>query len=142
MTRDEALATFCAVFPEHGLDAAIDALLVPSKPPEYNEIIRAVSFDFNIAPDQLKQNYQSRTLKDAVHIIMWLLWSANVSYPQIGRLLHGRHHTTCMHGVRRVNTTPHLLERAGYILSVCKSSHSPPKDDPPCPNTERSIPTT
>ena len=129
MTHDEALATFCAVFSEHGLDAAIDALLVPSKPPEYDEIIRAVCFDFAIAPEKLMQNYQSRELKDAVHITMWLLWATGTSYPQIGKLLYNRHHTTCLHGVRRVKTDQRLLQRAGYILSVCKSAPTTPKPE-------------
>lgn len=61
----------------------------------------------------------------ARHIAMYLLRNLTpLSYPQIGRLLGGRHHTTVMHGVRCVAAAPRRyqpwLDQVADSLSVPK----------------------
>jgi chromosomal replication initiation ATPase DnaA len=48
---------------------------------------------------------------------MWVARDATgASYPSIGEAMGGMHHTSVLHGVRRVEATPRLLAQARDIL--------------------------
>lgn len=122
MTHDEAVATFCAVFKASGLDDAVDAVactpaLVASDTC-FTTIVNVVCASYGIAQDQLFS--KSRVHADARHVVMWLVGETRVSLPKNGKVLRGMHHTSCLHGIRRVQKTEHLLARAGQLLATCK----------------------
>ncbi len=124
MNHDQNLATFCAVFQEHGLDAAIDAI---SLAPEFNAreqadtLIEAACFDYGITKKDLYRG--DRLLSEARHVVMWLLWATGMSYPGVGTALNGMNHASVIHGVKHVQKSHHLLHRAGCILARAKSEY-------------------
>lgn len=55
-------------------------------------------------------------LVDARHVAAWLLRQLGLSYPDIGANLGGKHHTTSMEAVRRVDSA--LRSESGWIPDV------------------------
>lgn len=132
MNHDQSIATFCAVFAAHGLDAAVDAV---AHAPEFKFddssfeiIVDAVCESYETTRDRLFS--RERKLADARHVAMWLVGQAGASLPRSGQILHGFHHTTCLHAVKRVWRTPNLLERAGILLAACKRTMAQPTISP------------
>ena len=125
MNHDQNLATFCAVFQEHGLDAAIDAI---SLAPEFNAreqadtLIEAACLDYGVTRKELYRG--DRALCEARHVVMWLLWATGMSYPGVGSALNGMNHASVIHGVKHVQKSHHLLCRAGGILARVKSEYA------------------
>lgn len=66
-----------------------------------DEVLRQVAEKHGIEPVRLKVASQKRALAHARGEAAWLLLHrTKLSYPQIGRLLGGRHHATVMSMVR------------------------------------------
>jgi chromosomal replication initiator protein len=119
MASSEQLETFTYVYREHGLDAAIDSVSHRQPPaPACSPFLRRVCEALEVTPQQLLHGGRCKSLANARHIAMWVCREATgASYPEIGKALGGMHHTSVMHGVRRVESTPRLLEQARAILA-------------------------
>ena len=117
MASTEQLETFAHVLRERGLDAAIDAVSHRRPPAQAcSPFLRRVCEILDVTPQQLIHGGRSKSLSDARHIAMWVCRQAiGVSYPDIGKALGGMDHSSVIHGVRRVEKTPRLLERAQAI---------------------------
>ncbi|RLC74937.1 MAG: chromosomal replication initiator protein DnaA, partial [Chloroflexi bacterium] len=77
--------------------------LLQQTTPSPEEIIRAVAEFYNLSPDELKSNHRSKTIALARQMAMYLLREeGNLSFPQIGKLLGGRNHTTVLHGCEKI----------------------------------------
>ena len=59
---------------------------------------------------------RSATIAGPRQIFMWFMYrNTPKSLPAIGRVLGGRDHSTILHGVRKINSDPFLLEKARAI---------------------------
>ena len=59
---------------------------------------------------------RTRKIARPRQILMWILYrNTGKSLPAIGRTLGGRDHSTILHGVRKVNSTPAFLDHAKTI---------------------------
>lgn len=70
---------------------------------------------FGVDPDDVLAGSRTRENVNARHITMWLLKDAGRGYSEIAREL-GCDHTTVMNAVRRVSSTPALLDAARAVL--------------------------
>jgi len=67
-------------------------------------IIRQVAERFNLSPAQLKQRTNLRRITHPRQIAMYLAKElTGASLPEIGRAFGGKHHTTVLHGVQRID---------------------------------------
>jgi len=67
------------------------------------EILRAVVSYFHVSQEELESKGRSRSQVVPRQVAMYLLRTeTNLSFPQIGRLLGGRDHTTVMHGYEKI----------------------------------------
>jgi len=120
--RAEIQATFFFVADAHGLEAAIDAvaragaeayLEVRSHvPPE----VRVMANRVGVSVEILRRG--DRASATERHLILWALRQLGYSYPAAARAVGLTNHTSAIHGVRRVERTPELLERARRMLAV------------------------
>jgi chromosomal replication initiation ATPase DnaA len=117
-THSQAMAKFCSTYASHGLDAAVAAIAMARKPPAraISPWVRAACEHYHLTPAQLLQGGRVKYLADARAVTMWLLRYSGASYPAAGEALGGRHHTTVMVGVKKVDAKPELLEQAMRIL--------------------------
>ncbi len=68
-------------------------------------IIRMVSEKFNLQPSQLKMKSNERKIAYPRQIAMYLTKDlTNASLPEIGRAFGGKHHTTVLHSVQKIET--------------------------------------
>src|SRR5690606_38723466 len=75
---------------------------IERRPWRVNEIIRAVSKASGIPVRDITGPLRAKELVYARQAVMWIARQQGCwSYPQIGRLLGNRDHTTVMHGVNR-----------------------------------------
>jgi chromosomal replication initiation ATPase DnaA len=74
--------------------------LDPSIAPE--TILFEVSVRFGVSPSQLLSKDRHKSIARARHVAAWLMRQTGLSFPEIGRALGGRDHTTAMNSVRRV----------------------------------------
>jgi chromosomal replication initiator protein len=66
-------------------------------------IIKAVGERFNLQPSQLKQKSNARTIAYPRQIAMYLIKELlHASLPEIGRVFGGKHHTTVLHSVNKI----------------------------------------
>jgi len=90
-----------------------------------DSILRAVAEKFNMQPQQLKQKSNSRQIAYPRQIAMYLMKDlTQASLPEIGRVFGGKHHTTVLHSVQkieRVRQTDTDLNR--LIHSLIDSVH-------------------
>lgn len=88
--------------------------------PRADAILRAVSLRFDVPVDDIKGRGRSKTVSLARLAAYWLLKHRGLSYPEIGRVLGNRDHTTAMSGVRRVEelraVNPTLAARLDSLL--------------------------
>jgi chromosomal replication initiator protein len=67
-------------------------------------IIRAVAAKHNLQPGQLKQKSNRREIARPRQVAMYLTKElTQASLPEIGRAFGGKHHTTVLHSVRRID---------------------------------------
>jgi len=66
-------------------------------------IIKAVGERFNLMPSQLKQKSNARNIAYPRQIAMYLIKELlHASLPEIGRVFGGKHHTTVLHSVNKI----------------------------------------
>jgi len=80
----------------------VENLMLNPPPPTMREIAAMVAERYGLTMDDLKSPSQERRISWPRQEAMALIRkNTRQSYPQIGRFLGGRDHTTVMHGVRR-----------------------------------------
>jgi len=68
-----------------------------------DSILRAVADKFNMQPQQLKQKSNTRQIAYPRQIAMYLMKDlTQASLPEIGRVFGGKHHTTVLHSVQKI----------------------------------------
>jgi len=66
-------------------------------------IIRAVAAKFNVPPSQIKLKSNRRDVARPRQIAMYLTKElTQASLPEIGRAFGGKHHTTVLHSIHRI----------------------------------------
>jgi chromosomal replication initiator protein len=66
-------------------------------------IVKAVAARFNLQPAQLKQKTNRKDIAEPRQIAMYLAKElTQASLPEIGRAFGGKHHTTVLHSVRKI----------------------------------------
>jgi chromosomal replication initiator protein len=68
-----------------------------------DSILRAVAEKYNLQPQQLKQKSNARVITYPRQIAMYLMKDlTQASLPEIGRVFGGKHHTTVLHSVQKI----------------------------------------
>jgi len=68
-----------------------------------DSILRAVAEKFNMQPQQLKQKSNARQIAYPRQVAMYLMKDlTQASLPEIGRVFGGKHHTTVLHSVQKI----------------------------------------
>ena len=66
-------------------------------------VLRAVADHFSLTPAQIKQKSNSRQIAYPRQIAMYLIKElTHASLPEIGRMFAGKHHTTVLHSVQKI----------------------------------------
>jgi len=66
-------------------------------------VLRAVADHFSLTPAQIKQKSNSRQIAYPRQVAMYLIKDlTHASLPEIGRLFAGKHHTTVLHSVQKI----------------------------------------
>ncbi len=66
-------------------------------------IIKAVADKFSLLPSQIKQKTNERKIAYPRQIAMYLIKDlTSASLPEIGRAFGGKHHTTVLHSVQKI----------------------------------------
>jgi chromosomal replication initiator protein len=105
---------------------ALKHLISPSeKRVTMDIVLRAVAERFNVQPAQLKVKSNTRTIAYPRQIAMYLIKElTHASLPEIGRLFAGKHHTTVLHSVQKIQKLrQHDPDLNRLILSVIDSIH-------------------
>jgi chromosomal replication initiator protein len=67
-------------------------------------ILRAVGERFNLQPSQIKQKTNARNIAYPRQIAMYLIKElTQASLPEIGRAFAGKHHTTVLHSIQKID---------------------------------------
>ena len=85
------------------------------------QVIDAVAFDTKLTPAMLISQARYRQIARPRQVAMLLMrrLCPHLSFPEIGRRLGGRDHTTILHGVRKIYALlPHDAELADQINRV------------------------
>jgi chromosomal replication initiation ATPase DnaA len=124
--RAEIQATFFFVAEEHGLHAAIDAVaragadaaksIRGSRQDVATPIVRRIAAYLDLSAEQLRNGRRCSSTER--HLAVWALRQLGYSYPAAARAVGLANHTSAIHGVRRVQSTPELLDRAQRMLAV------------------------
>ncbi|MBI1895491.1 MAG: chromosomal replication initiator protein DnaA [Acidobacteria bacterium] len=68
-----------------------------------DSIMRAVAEKFSLQPSQLKQKSNTRQIAYPRQVAMYLIKElTHASFPEIGRFFAGKHHTTVLHSVQKI----------------------------------------
>jgi len=112
------LAAFASLTREPlGLDLArraIEEYVATSRPPEAAEIERLVGNHFGVTREALHSSSRDRTVTHARAVAMYLIRKhTRMSFPEIGRFMGNKQHSTVLMAVRRVQE---LLDRDGAVV--------------------------
>ncbi len=90
-----------------------------------DSILRAVAERFNLQPMQLKQKSNTRQIAYPRQIAMYLIKDlTQASLPEIGRVFGGKHHTTILHSVQKIDRLRHIDTDLNRLLhSLIDSIH-------------------
>ncbi len=90
-----------------------------------DQVMRAVAERFGLQPSQLKQKSNSRQIAYPRQIAMFLIKElTQASLPEIGRMFGGKHHTTVLHSVQKIEKLRHKdAELNRMIHNVTDSIH-------------------
>ena len=90
-----------------------------------DSILRAVAEKFNMQPQQQKQKSNSRQIAYPRQIAMYLMKDlTQASLPEIGRVFGGKHHTTVLHSVQKIDRLRHTdTDLNRLIHSLIDSVH-------------------
>jgi chromosomal replication initiator protein len=68
-----------------------------------DSVLRAVAEHFQLQPAQIKQKSNTRQIAYPRQIAMYLIKDlTQSSLPEIGRMFGGKHHTTVLHSVQKI----------------------------------------
>ena len=82
-----------------------------------DSIIRAVADKFNLQPVQLKQKTNAQEIAYPRQIAMYLIKElTSASLPEIGRAFGGKHHTTVLHSVNKIEQLRHRNQDLNNLL--------------------------
>lgn len=99
-----------------GLDLArpaVEEYVGPSRAPEAAECEQAVAAHFGLTREALHSNSRDRTVAQARTLAMYLVRKhTDMSYPEIGRLMGKKRHSTVLMAVRRMQE---LLDHEGAV---------------------------
>ncbi len=80
-------------------------------------IIRAVAEKFALQPSQLKQKTNERKIAYPRQIAMYLAKELTpASLPEIGRTFNGKHHTTVLHSIQKIDRLRHQDQDLNSLL--------------------------
>lgn len=93
-----------------------------ARPRRLADVLAVVADRFAVSPDELTGPSRVARIASARHVAAWLLRDSGYSYPEIGRALGGRDHTTAMASVRRVDEervgSPEVRAALGWMTEV------------------------
>ena len=90
------------------LDAEIEFELANQQRLEADQVLAAVATAYVVDDvEQLRARTRNARMSEARHVVFWILHQRCWSTPAIGELMH-RDHTSVLHGVRRVESSPEL----------------------------------
>jgi chromosomal replication initiator protein len=77
---------------------------VPEKRISMDAIIRKVAEHFNLSPGQIKLKSNTKQIAYPRQVAMYLIKQlTSASLPEIGRVFGGKHHTTVLHSVQKID---------------------------------------
>jgi len=90
-----------------------------------DSIIRTVADKFNLQPGQLKQKTNAQDIAYPRQIAMYLIKELTpASLPEIGRAFGGKHHTTVLHSIHKIEELRHKNQELNTLLhSISDSFH-------------------
>jgi chromosomal replication initiator protein len=90
-----------------------------------DSVLRAVAEKFQLQPTQIKQKTNAQNIAYPRQIAMYLIKElTNSSLPEIGRMFGGKHHTTVLHSVQKIDKLRQKdLDLNRLIHSVIDSIH-------------------
>jgi chromosomal replication initiator protein len=72
-------------------------------------VLRAVAEKFSMQPSQIKQKSNSRQIAYPRQVAMYLVKELTAaSLPEIGRAFGGKHHTTVLHSIQKIEHQRHI----------------------------------
>lgn len=80
-------------------------------------MLRSVASEFGVSVEAMRGPSRRRPIPLARHVAAWIMRREGVSLHRSGALLGGRHHTTVLYGVQRVDADRALRERADALWS-------------------------
>lgn len=84
---------------------AISIPCVKQRRATFDEILHRVCTEFSVREAELLGERRLRRIARPRQVLMYLTyWNTNLSYPEIGRRLGKKNHTTVLSGVKKVKT--------------------------------------
>jgi len=97
--------------------------LLPEKRVSIEAIVRKVAEHFNLTPAQLKMKSNTRQIAFPRQIAMYLAKQlTQASLPEIGRAFGGKHHTTVLHSVQKIEELRHVDEDLNRLIQSLSDS--------------------
>ena len=88
-----------------------------------DSIIRAVADRFGLQPSQLRQKSNARQIAYPRQVAMYLAKElTQASLPEIGRAFGGKHHTTVLHSVQKIDQLRHKNTELSKLLHAVTDS--------------------
>jgi chromosomal replication initiator protein len=111
----------------HAMAVQVLKYLIPGgeKRVTMDAVLKAVAEKFNLQPLQLKQKTNAWEIAHPRQIAMYLIKElTRASLPEIGRLFGGKHHTTVLHSVNKVDKQRHKDPEINRLIhSLIDSIH-------------------
>jgi chromosomal replication initiator protein len=96
-------------------------------------IVAAAAKHFDVSVRDVLGPYRGLTVVKARHVAMWVMRELRgLSLPQIARRTGRSDHTSALHGCRRVEQMPALLEAAQQIRAALTAPAAPPAEGGAC----------
>jgi chromosomal replication initiator protein len=90
---------------------------VPERKISVDSIVRAVAERFSMQPAQLKMKSNTRQIAYPRQVAMYLAKElTHASLPEIGRYFGGKHHTTVLHSVQKIEALRQKDEELNTML--------------------------
>ena len=87
------------------------------KPVHVETIIRRVAEHYNLQPSQLKQKTNARNIAFPRQVAMYIVKDlCHASLPEIGRIFAGKHHTTVLHSIQKIEDLRQKDEEFNKVL--------------------------
>lgn len=88
-------------------------------------VVRAVAEKHNFQPSQLKQKTNARHISYPRQIAMYLVKElTQASLPEIGRAFGGKHHTTVLHSIQKIEELRHKDPDLNKLIQSITDSFS------------------